>query len=93
MAYIEDDRMRFTVLSGQPSGVACLQSGSLFHFLFYFIIIDEQFYLGVVDIFLDRHLTRDDNRGLGQGVTDNREILNKYKLLFEPIHSVSNYEK
>ncbi len=29
MAYIEDDHMRFTILSGQPSGVACLKSGNL----------------------------------------------------------------
>jgi len=28
MAYIEDDHMRFTVLAGQPSGVACLKSGN-----------------------------------------------------------------
>jgi hypothetical protein len=37
MAYIEDDHMRFTILSGQPSGVACLKSGNftkLFVFLF-----------------------------------------------------------
>lgn len=27
-AYIEDDHMRFTVLAGQPSGVACLKSGN-----------------------------------------------------------------
>ena len=27
MAYIEDDSMRFTVLAGQPSGVACLKPG------------------------------------------------------------------
>ncbi|CAF3772610.1 unnamed protein product [Rotaria sp. Silwood1] len=71
MAYIEDDHMRFTVLSGQPSGVACLKSG-------------------VVDVFLDRRLTRDDNRGLGQGVTDNREIISSFKLLFEPRHTIAD---
>ncbi|CAF2556746.1 unnamed protein product [Rotaria sp. Silwood2] len=71
MAYIEDDHMRFTVLSGQPSGVACLKSG-------------------VVDVFLDRRLTRDDNRGLGQGVTDNREIISTFKLLFEPRHTIAD---
>ncbi|CAF1276065.1 unnamed protein product [Rotaria sordida] len=71
MAYIEDDHMRFTVLSGQPSGVACLKSG-------------------VVDVFLDRRLTRDDNRGVGQGVTDNREIISTFKLLFEPRHTIAD---
>ena len=28
MAYIEDDSMRFTILSGQPSGVSCLKPGN-----------------------------------------------------------------
>ncbi|UJR31177.1 hypothetical protein I4U23_018684 [Adineta vaga] len=65
MAYIEDDHMRFSVIAGQPSGVASLKSG-------------------VVDVFLDRRLTRDDNRGVGQGVTDNREVISTFKLLFEP---------
>ncbi|CAF1114091.1 unnamed protein product [Adineta ricciae] len=68
MAYIEDDSMRFTVLAGQPSGVACLKPG-------------------VMDIFLDRRLTQDDGRGLGQGVTDNREIISTFKLLFERRHT------
>jgi len=29
MAYIEDDYTRFTILSSQPSGVACLKSGKI----------------------------------------------------------------
>lgn len=44
--------------------------------------------LGVMDIFLDRRLTQDDGRGLGQGVMDNREILSTFKLLFERRHTV-----
>ncbi len=28
MAYIEDNSTRLTILAGQPSGVACLKSGS-----------------------------------------------------------------
>ncbi len=43
---------------------------------------------GVVDVFLDRRLTRDDGRGLGQGVMDNREIISTFELLFEPRHHV-----
>lgn len=27
MSYIEDDSIRLTILSGQPSGIACLKSG------------------------------------------------------------------
>jgi len=41
-----------------------------------------------MDVFLDRRLMRDDNRGLGQGVTDNRELISSYKLLFEPRRTV-----
>lgn len=41
-----------------------------------------------MDVFLDRRLTRDDNRGLGQGVTDNREIFSNFKLLLEPRRTV-----
>jgi hypothetical protein len=43
----------------------------------------------MVDVFLDRRLTRDDNRGVAQGVTDNREIISTFKLLFEPRHTVN----
>ena len=44
--------------------------------------------LGVMDIFLDRRLTQDDGRGLGQGVMDNREIISTLKLLFERRYTV-----
>jgi alpha-mannosidase II len=38
LAYIEDDHMRFTVLSGQPSGVACLKSGNYFKNRYFFFL-------------------------------------------------------
>ena len=44
-----------------------------------------------MDVFLDRRLLRDDNRGLGHGVTDNREILSTFKLLFEARHTVCEW--
>ncbi|CAF3632237.1 unnamed protein product [Rotaria sordida] len=71
MAYIEDNFMRFTILSGQSSGVACLKPG-------------------IVDVFLDRRLTRDDGRGLGEGIMDNREIISTFKLLFESRHTIAD---
>lgn len=37
----------------------------------------------MLDVFLDRRLTRDDGRGLGQGVLDNRETISTFKVLFE----------
>ncbi|KAI1289420.1 Alpha-mannosidase 2 [Halotydeus destructor] len=38
---------------------------------------------GSVDIFMDRKLLQDDNRGLNQGVTDNRKTTEVFKVLFE----------
>ncbi|CAF0836527.1 unnamed protein product [Didymodactylos carnosus] len=38
---------------------------------------------GLLDVFLDRRLLRDDGRGLGQGVLDNREIVSVFKILIE----------
>lgn len=43
-----------------------------------------------MEVFLDRRLQRDDNRGVGQGVTDNREILSRFKLIIEPRRTVSH---
>lgn len=38
---------------------------------------------GVFDVFQDRRLLQDDNRGLGQGVTDNRKTRLHFKIMFE----------
>ncbi len=46
------------------------------------------FFAGVIDVFLDRRLTLDDGRGLGQGVMDNLEIISTFELLFESRHTV-----
>lgn len=37
-----------------------------------------------MDIFLDRKLLQDDQRGLGQGLTDNRRTKLDFKVIFEP---------
>ena len=50
-----------------------------------------EFLAGVIDVFLDRRLTLDDGRGLGEGVTDNRETLSTFKLLFESRHTVRQF--
>ena len=42
---------------------------------------------GAIEVVLDRRLFQDDNRGLGQGVTDNKVTPSNFLLLLE------NFEK
>lgn len=63
-AYIEDNKVRITILSGQPLGVSSLSEGEL-------------------EVLQDRRLKQDDNRGLGQGVLDNKITPNIFRILVE----------
>lgn len=64
--YIEDDKLRLTLLTAQPLGGSSLKSGD-------------------IEIMQDRRLDQDDNRGLGQGVTDNKPVYNIFKISLENI--------
>ncbi|XP_012273774.1 alpha-mannosidase 2 [Orussus abietinus] len=63
-AYIEDKRVRLSVATAQPLGVASMA-------------------VGQIEIMQDRKLLQDDNRGLGQGVTDNLLTNHLFTLVLE----------
>lgn len=96
MAYIQDTQSRLTLHTAQALGVSSLGSGEAGlwgcrghagqpagaepgHGLF----------AGQLEVILDRRLMQDDNRGLGQGLKDNKRTCNRFRLLLERRSSTS----
>ncbi|XP_053263598.1 alpha-mannosidase 2 [Podarcis raffonei] len=74
MAYVQDSKIRLSLLSAQSLGVASLKSGQL-------------------EVIMDRRLMQDDNRGLGQGVQDNKITANLFRILLEKRNGVDMKEE
>lgn len=72
--YIEDDKLRLTLLTAQPLGGSSLKNGE-------------------IEIMQDRRLDQDDNRGLGQGLVDNKIVLNMFKLSLESMQDCAKRSK
>lgn len=97
-AFLQDSPSRLTLLSAQSQGVASLKPGEFLTlppqsrtlglgFDALNSSSDQSFFLaacaGELEVMLDRRLQQDDNRGLGQGVTDNKLTASLYHLLLE----------
>lgn len=66
--YIQDKRVRLTILTATPLGASSMDSGQF-------------------EIMQDRRLMQDDNRGLGQGVTDNLLTNHLFSVIVEKMNS------
>ena len=95
MAYIQDAKTRLTIQSGQALGAAGLKPGKVSQGI-HTVITKENvsvlkskfintcnYIVGQLQIMQDRRLNQDDNRGLGQGVLDNKFTLNIFRILVE----------
>jgi alpha-mannosidase II len=69
-AFIQDSKLRFNILTGQPLGVASLESSQ-------------------IQVFLDRRLNQDDNRGMEQSMDDNIVVANRFVMFFDSINTAA----
>lgn len=94
MAYIQDMQSRLTLHTAQALGVSSLSSGepgpgavALGGSGGCWRLLTPgargPLSAGQLEVILDRRLMQDDNRGLGQGLKDNKRTCNRFRLLLE----------
>lgn len=90
MAYIQDMQSRLTLHTAQALGVSSLGSGEAGLWGCWGRAGQPAgaepacgLFAGQLEVILDRRLMQDDNRGLGQGLKDNKRTCNRFRLLLE----------
>ena len=73
-SFIQDESLRFNLLTAQPLGVASLEQSA-------------------IQVFLDRRLDQDDNRGMEQAMNDNILTSSRFIMFFESIQNTNKYNK
>ena len=93
MAVLQNETHRLSLLAAQPLGVASLEHGTaqqdhtphshLAHLPPSLLTRSRTLSTGWLEVMLDRRLNQDDQRGLGQGVKDNKVTAAHFRLLVE----------
>jgi alpha-mannosidase II len=72
-SFIQDESLRFNLLTAQPLGVASLEQSA-------------------IQVFLDRRLDQDDNRGMEQAMNDNILTSSRFIMFFESIEKSNQFD-
>lgn len=90
MAVLQNDTYRLSILSAQPLGVASLERGTVLQdhrthrsLTLSHHVTCSSLSAGWLEVMLDRRLNQDDQRGLSQGVKDNKLTAAHFRLLLE----------
>ena len=85
LAFIEDDKTRLSLASGQCHAVTGARRGFIacYKHTCMFVKFLKPNLTGQIEVMLDRRLLQDDWRGLNENVTDNVPIASTFAITFE----------